>query len=89
MQHVDITTADTRIIAHCWSALDSDKTDWDALIVDTLKGTRHVVTFTKDEFATVLLLMVAGEDYPINSRLLYAIVEDKLDKIPPEFRPVP
>ena len=83
--HVDITSADCRIVA---MVHDAGK-NWDAKIFDALTGSSYIVTLNQNELATILALMVAGDDYPLNTKLMYALIDNALAKIPAEFRPVP
>ena len=85
MMHVDITMADIRIVAMVHEAGGN----WDAKIFDAITGKSLIVTLTNNEWATILALMVAGDDYPLNTKLMYALIDDALTKMPTEFRPVP
>ena len=85
MLHIDMTFADTRLIA------GFKEDEWHVKIHDNLSGESAELRLSGDEMGAMAFLIIAGDDTAV-AETLYGIVGKKIDHIrdlPANLRPIP
>lgn len=85
MLRIDMTLADSRILAHVPSG--SDCGDWQVTLYDCITGTSCEFVATQNEFTALVAAAISGEDWSDAHR----IADDLLSRngVPTVCRPFP
>ena len=86
MMHLDITMADSRVIAN-YDAPDGGGF-WTVRVIDLLSGGLAELKLTNSEMAALAALMIGGDD-TISSDMMYNAIGQKVQHLPVNLRPIP